>query len=94
MREFKNSALFAKKISRLKGKERNTVYLKIKEILLCKDINHYKNLKYELKKFKRVHVNKSFIILFRDKSNVIHFIDYEHHDKVYEKNHFYKQYFL
>ena len=85
MRSKKYSELFAKKLNKLKGQELENIINKMKELVEASDINHYKNLKYDLKKFKRIHVNKSFVILFFCENNTIYFIDYEHHDKIYKK---------
>lgn len=49
--------------------------------------NHYKNLKKPMHKYKRAHVNNSFVLLFRvdiEKETVI-FFDYSHHDTIYKK---------
>ncbi|MFT4343301.1 MAG: hypothetical protein ACMXYE_00980 [Candidatus Woesearchaeota archaeon] len=59
---------------------------KILEIRQSDDLNHYKNLKHDLKKYKRVHVNDSFIILFFDENNIVHFVDYTHHDVAYKRD--------
>ena len=86
MRKVKTSAKFDKAISKLKGKEADNLYKKIIEIRKIDDLNHYKNLKGNLKKYKRVHINSSYVILFYDaKNNIIFFEDYEHHDKIYLK---------
>ncbi len=60
---------------------------KVKEIINndTSSIDRYKNCKYDLKDFKRVHIDKSFVLLFRvfkDK-NMIYFWRLEHHDKIY-----------
>lgn len=86
MKEYKLSSLFEKKISKLKGQELINLLNKIDEICFTKDTNHYKNLKHNLKKYKRAHVNNSFVILFFDENNLIYFVDYEHHDKIYKIN--------
>lgn len=60
---------------------------KITEIINndVKSIDRYKNLRYEMKQYKRVHMYSSFVLTFKvDKeSNYILFEDFEHHDKVY-----------
>lgn len=65
------------------------IYKKIKEIISCDEltIGHYKNLKYDLSDRKRVHIDKSFVLIFRvDKKNkFILFIDFDHHDNIYKK---------
>lgn len=59
---------------------------KIEDILSCDDLNHYKNLRYDFRNLKRVHVNTSFVIVFYEKEDTIYFIDYDHHDKIYKNN--------
>lgn len=83
-RNYVDSDIFKKKIKLLKGKELVNLFSKIDEILSCEDINHYKNLKHDFKRFKRVHVNNSYIILFFDEKNIVHFVDYAHHDNIYK----------
>jgi len=61
---------------------------KIKEIINCDNvsINHYKNLRYDLKEFKRVHIDKNFVLIFNVDltNNFILFVDFDHHDRVYK----------
>ena len=49
--------------------------------------NHYKNLRKPLQKCKRVHVNDSFVMVFRvnvsEKS--VTFYHYKHHDVIYNE---------
>lgn len=86
MREVKFSKEFEKKLNKLKGQEFQNVINKIDEISNYSDLNHYKNLKYDLKKFKRVHVNTSYVIIFYDELNkIIYFHNYAHHDEIYKK---------
>ena len=60
---------------------------KIKEIINNNEesIQKYKNLKYELKDLKRVHIDKHFVLTFKiyKENNFILFIDFDHHDKIY-----------
>lgn len=86
LRDFDLEASFSKKISKLKGKELFNLLKKISEILQSDDLTHYKNLRKPLQKYKRVHVNSCYVVLFYDTilKKVI-FVDYEHHDKVYKK---------
>jgi len=78
------------KIMKLGKKDKNKVKIinkKIKQIVLSdiESINHYKNLKNNLKEFKRAHIDKSFVLTFKVdiKNNFILFTDFDHHDKVY-----------
>ena len=60
---------------------------KIREVTNSPDPNHYKPLKYGLKNLKRVHIRKSFVLVFKYNKDeeFIKFLDYEHHDRVYGK---------
>jgi len=60
---------------------------KIDEIIKCSDLNHYKNLRYGMKEFKRVHVDGSYVLLFSvEKVNKkIIFEDLAHHDDIYRR---------
>ncbi len=78
------------KIRRLLKKDKKKVEIinkKIKEIINNDKyfINRYKNLKYNLKQFKRVHIDKHFILTFKVniEKNFILFVDFEHHDNIY-----------
>lgn len=60
------------------------VMKKIDEIINSGDVEHYKNLRYNLKEYKRVHIG-SFVLVFKfDKGfNLIIFEDLDHHDNIY-----------
>ena len=62
---------------------------KIKEIIknTPETIVRYKNLRYDLKNHKRVHIDKHFVLTFKvnNKENFILFIDFDHHDRVYKR---------
>lgn len=68
-------------------KKTDIIYKKIKQIISCDQdsINHYKNLRNELKEFKRVHIGNSFVLTFKVdiKNNSILFVDFDHHDRIY-----------
>jgi len=57
---------------------------KIQEIAV--NLHHYKNLRRPLNHLKRVHIDKSFVIVFSvDKATkTIILEDYDHHDNIYE----------
>jgi YafQ family addiction module toxin component len=61
---------------------------KIKEIISCDEnsIEHYKNLRNELSEYKRVHIDKSFVLIFKifKKEKHILFERLDHHDRVYK----------
>ena len=50
-------------------------------------IDSYKNLAYSLKEFKRVHISKSFVLLFKvfKKEKFILFDRFDHHDNIYKR---------
>jgi len=59
---------------------------KIDEIVNCYSLDHYKNLMYNLKDSKRVHIGH-FVLVFQydRKLDLIRFDDFDHHDKIYIK---------
>ncbi len=90
-RSFRDSNLFRKNIKKLKGRQLKNVLNKIDEILERANLDHYKNLSKSLKKYKRVHVNNSYVILFFGANKIVYFVDYAHHDVVYRQGRKYKQ---
>lgn len=78
------------KIRKLVKKDRKRVEIinkKIKEVINSdlESIKHYKNLRYDMKEFKRVHIDNSFVLTFKvDLQNkFILFVDLDHHDNIY-----------
>ncbi len=59
---------------------------KINEIITSQDIEHYKNLRWPLEKYKRVHISKRYVLIFRyyKKENVILFRYFDHRDFIYK----------
>ena len=62
------------------------VLRKIGEVTNSSDVEHYKNLKYNMRDSKRVHIG-NFVLVFQydQKSNMVNFDDFDHHDKIYNK---------
>ena len=60
-------------------------FKKMEEIVL--NPQHYKNLQHDLKQFKRVHVDSSFVLVFKvdENTKTIFFEDIDHHDNIYKK---------
>lgn len=60
---------------------------KIEEVVNRKDTNHYKNLSYDMKDFKRVHIDSHFVLIFKvdEKNEMIKFEDFQHHDTIYRR---------
>jgi len=76
----------------LAKKDKKTVQIlnkKIKQISNSDDITieHYKNMQYGLKKYKRVHIAKSFVLFFEvfKEKNFILFDKFGHHDDMYRR---------
>ncbi|MEK6823481.1 MAG: hypothetical protein AABY06_00450, partial [Nanoarchaeota archaeon] len=59
--------IILKKLAKKDKKKVEIINKKIKEIINCDkiSINHYKNLRYDLKEFKRVHIDNSFVLTFK-----------------------------
>jgi YafQ family addiction module toxin component len=79
-------------IQKLCKKDRKRVEMinkKIKQIINCDSVSiqHYKNLRHDLKDFKRVHIDTSFVLIFKVdiQNNHILFVDFDHHDNIYKK---------
>jgi len=64
----------------------NQLLNKIQEIIENPSIEHYKNLRYNMKDSKRVHIGH-FVLVFQcnKQSNEINFDDFDHHDEIYKK---------
>ncbi|MBU4069382.1 MAG: type II toxin-antitoxin system RelE/ParE family toxin [Nanoarchaeota archaeon] len=89
MFDYKTSTNLDKILLKLSKKDKKLyeqILKKIHEIANSYDIEHYKNLKHDLKDFKRVHTGK-FVLVFRfdKKEKLIYFTDFDHHDKIYMK---------
>jgi len=76
------------KIARKDPKLSNACAKKIRQVCSCDEelIGHYKNMKHGLKDYKRVHVDKSFVLLFKVdfKGKKVLFAKLDHHDNVYK----------
>ena len=79
-------------IEKLEKKDKKRVEIinkKIKQIVNSDSsfVEHYKNLRHDLKNFKRVHIDSSFVLVFKVDiaNNFILFVDFDHHDNIYKK---------
>ncbi|HJX50757.1 MAG TPA: type II toxin-antitoxin system RelE/ParE family toxin [Candidatus Nanoarchaeia archaeon] len=87
--QYKTSKNFDRILDKLQKKDKQlyeNLLNKMNEILNSPDIEHYKNLRYDLKEYKRVHVG-SFVLVFKyeKSSDLIFFTDFDHHDVIYKK---------
>lgn len=75
------------KLSKKDNKRYEIIWKKINEIINSESVEHYKNLRYPLSDFKAVHIDKSFVLVFKyDETNdKLFFYDFDHHDKIYLK---------
>lgn len=89
MRRFKVEKNLLKKFKKLFKKDKKRyeiVWKKINEICNCFDFGHYKNLRFPMNEFKRVHIDGSFVLIFKHlkESDEVVFYDLEHHDRIYK----------
>lgn len=90
MFEFDLSDELQFKLDKLLKKDKKKVEIinkKIREIINndITTIDRYKNLRYNLSEYKRVHIDKHFVLIFKvnKKENLILFADVDHHDNIY-----------
>ena len=77
------------RLNKLSKKDKNTyerVLNKIQEVVSSGDVEHYKNLRYDMSDKKRVQIGH-FVLVFKfiKEENKIKFIDFDHHDKIYNR---------
>ena len=85
MREFELSDKLKKILEKLYKKDKTkyeAVMKKVEEIVNSLDLNHYKNLRCDLKDSKRVHIGH-FVLVFRVVEDKVYFYDFDHHDNIY-----------
>ena len=71
------------KLSKKNPKQMEIIAKKVEEI--SKNPYRYKNLRTPLNDFKRIHVDKHFVLIFSidENSKTIILEDYDHHDVIY-----------
>ncbi|MEM4242775.1 MAG: hypothetical protein QXR48_04540 [Candidatus Woesearchaeota archaeon] len=71
------------KIRKRNPKQLEIIWKKIEEML--QNPNHYKNLRSPLQHLKRIHIDKSFVLVFsvNETTKTVIIEDYDHHDKIY-----------
>jgi YafQ family addiction module toxin component len=78
-----------KTLNKLSKKDKNLygqVLEKIEAVINSSDVEHYKNLRYDMKDKKRVHIGH-FVLVFQliKSENKLKFLDFDHHDVIYRK---------
>ena len=73
-----------KKLSKKDKKLYEQILKKIDEIINSENVEHYKNLRNDMKDRKRVHLGH-FVLIFKFIKNdsKIVFVDFDYHDKIY-----------
>jgi YafQ family addiction module toxin component len=78
-----------KKLSKKDPWRSKMIYKKIEQIInnSIESIEHYKNLQHDLSEYKRVHIDKSFVLIFKVYKNEKHilFDRFDHHDRIYKR---------
>jgi len=70
-----------KKLSKKDSVQLKVIKRRIDEIL--ENPEHYKPLKGDMHGARRVHVDKSFVLVYEIERNTVRILDYDHHDKIY-----------
>ena len=74
-----------KKLDKLVKKDKRIVeYINKKVNEIIQNPEHYKPLKNELKGIRRAHIGH-FVLTFEIRNNIIIFLDFDHHDNIYQK---------
>lgn len=72
------------KLSKKNNVSYEAIMNKIEEIINSANILHYKNLRYNMKEYKRVHLGHFVLVFSCDKlKDFVSFDDYDHHDNIY-----------
>jgi mRNA-degrading endonuclease RelE of RelBE toxin-antitoxin system len=87
MCEFEIKPELEKKLVKLAKKDKSryeAVMTKIQEVISSGNVEHYKNLRYDMKDSKRVQLGHFVLVFSYDKiRDFVSFEDYDHHDKIY-----------
>jgi len=72
-----------KRLSKRSRKRLEIIAKKVEQIL--EDPHHFKPLRGDMKGARRVHIDKSFVLVYEidEDEQVVRLLDLEHHDKVY-----------
>ena len=72
------------KLAKKNPKQIEIILKKVDEILV--NPNRYKNLRAPLNQWKRVHIDKHFVLTFSidEKAKTVTLEDYDHHDNIYK----------
>tara|TARA_Y100000310_G_C20700237_1_gene829025 strand:- start:4295 stop:4564 length:270 start_codon:yes stop_codon:yes gene_type:complete len=89
MRNYEIQPSLAKKLKKISKKDKvafEAVMNKIMDVVKTDNVEHYKNLRYNMKDSKRVQLGHFVLVFLYDKAkDFISFEDYDHHDNIYKK---------
>ncbi len=73
------------KLAKKNKKQYEIIMKKVDEIL--ENQQHYKNLRSPLQDWKRVHIDRNFVLCFSvdENSKTVTLEDFDHHDNIYKK---------
>ena len=88
MYNFDVSENLEKILNKLSKKDKdlyNQILKKIDEVIHSEDVEHYKNIRYNMQDSKRAHIGH-FVPIFQYKKeeDLILFDDFDHHDNIYK----------
>ena len=88
MYNFDVSENLEKILNKLSKKDKelyNQILKKIDEVIHSETVKHYKNLRYNMKDSKRVHIGHYVLIFqYKKEEDIILFDDFDHHDNIYK----------
>lgn len=85
---FEVKSILKKKLEKLAKKDSKRARIVTKKFWeVIQSPQHYKNLRAPLQHLRRVHISKSFVLVFSvdEQAKTVTFEDYDHHDNVYRK---------
>ena len=89
MREFEIKPELERILKKLFKKDKSIyeqIMKKIEEVVDSYDVEHYKNLRYNMKDSKRVHIGHFVLVFSYDKKlDFLSFEYFDHHDNIYKR---------
>ena len=89
MRSYEIKPNLKRVLNKLSKKDKNLyeqILKKIEEVIKSSNIEHYKNLRYDMKDSRRVHIGHFILVFSFDKAReFVSFEDFDHHDRIYKR---------
>jgi|TARA_B100001971_G_C18159041_1_gene520331 YafQ family addiction module toxin component len=72
------------KLSKKNPTQLKIIHNKIQEVI--QNPQHFKNLRKPFQRYKRVHIDKSFVLIFSvdEENKKVIFEEFDHHDRIYQ----------